>query len=726
MMKGLILMKKTWPIQIDCPNCAAKLEAALAKLPGVEAVTVNYVHKRITLTAADADFAAVTAAVLAKTAEIEPDTVIAVDGAGEEPHAHPHDHCHDGCCGHEHGHHHDHGHSHAHGGQKGRTLLIRVGAAVALLAAGFLLTGRVHPAVSIACFVAAYLCVGYDVLWTALRNILRGEVFDENFLMAVASIGAMVMGEYAEGAAVMALYQVGEYFQDKAVDKSRASITALMDIRPDHANKLVDGAPVEVSPEEVAVGDLILVKPGEKLPLDGVVVDGESALNTTALTGESLPRDVKPGDSVLSGCVNMSGVLTVRVTAAYGESTVAKILQMVENSGDAKADTERFITRFARVYTPIVCLAALLLAVVPGLVTGDWQHWVYQALTFLVISCPCALVISVPLTFFSGIGGASRQGVLVKGANHLETLSVLDTVVFDKTGTLTRGVFTVTEVSPVGMKREALLELAAHAECFSDHPISQSLRSAWGKAVDNARVADAEEIAGHGVYALVDGRPVLAGNARLMAQRGIEAAQVAAAGTVVHVAADGAYAGYIVISDVLKVGAAQAMADLKAAGAKRLVMLTGDREAVAADVAAQVGLTDYRAELLPDGKVREMEVLLGEKHKVAFVGDGINDAPVLRRADLGVAMGGMGSDAAIEAADVVLMDDNVGKVAVAMRIARRTMAIARQNIIFALGVKLLVMALGVIGIANMWLAVFADVGVAMLAILNAMRAMKAE
>ena len=721
-MKGLILMKKTWPIQIDCPNCAAKLEAALAKLPGVEAVTVNYVHKRITLQAADADFAAVTAAVLAKTAEIEPDTAIAVDGAGEESHAH----CHGDCCGHDHhGHDHDH-HGHSHGASKGRTLLIRVGAAVVLLAAGFLLAGRVHQAVSIACFVAAYLCVGYDVLWTALRNILRGEVFDENFLMAVASIGAMVMGEYAEGAAVMALYQVGEYFQDKAVDKSRASITALMDIRPDHANKLVDGAPVEVSPEEVAVGDLILVKPGEKLPLDGVVVEGESALNTTALTGESLPRDVKPGDSVLSGCVNMSGVLTVRVTADCSESTVAKILQMVENSGDAKADTERFITRFARVYTPIVCLAAVLLAVVPGLVTGDWQHWVYQALTFLVISCPCALVISVPLTFFSGIGGASRQGVLVKGANHLETLSMLDTVVFDKTGTLTRGVFTVTEVNPVGMSREALLEFAAHAECFSDHPISQSLRSAWGKAVDNARVADAEEIAGHGVYALVDGRPVLAGNARLMAQRGIEAAKVAAAGTVVHVAADGAYAGYIVISDVLKEGAASAMADLKAAGAKRLVMLTGDREAVAADIAAQVGLTDYRAELLPDGKVREMEALLGEKHKVAFVGDGINDAPVLRRADLGVAMGGMGSDAAIEAADVVLMDDNVGKVAVAMRIARRTMAIARQNIIFALGVKLLVMALGVIGIANMWLAVFADVGVAMLAILNAMRAMKSE
>ncbi|MBQ7849286.1 MAG: cadmium-translocating P-type ATPase [Clostridia bacterium] len=717
-------MKKTWPIEIDCPNCAAKLEAALKKLPGVDDVTVNYVHKRITLEAADADFGAVTAAVLAKTAEIEPDTVIHVDGAGES--AHEDQHCHDGHCdcghdhAHDHPHKHAHDHDHGHGTAKGRVLLLRVGAAAALLIAGFLLESV--PAVSVCCFVAAYLAVGYDVLYRAFRNILRGEVFDENFLMAVASIGAMVMGEYAEGAAVMALYQVGEYFQDKAVDKSRASITALMDIRPDHANLLKDGRTVEVSPEEVSVGDLILVKPGEKLPLDGVIVDGESALNTTALTGESLPRDVKPGDSVLSGCVNMSGVLTVRVTAAYGESTVAKILKLVEESGDAKASTERFITRFARVYTPVVCLAAVLLAVVPSLFDGDWHRWVYQALTFLVISCPCALVISVPLTFFSGIGGASRRGVLVKGANHLEMLSKLDTVVFDKTGTLTRGVFTVTQVAPEGMTKAALLEIAAHAECFSDHPISRSLREAWGQAVDNSRVTDAEELAGHGVSALVDGRRVLAGNARMMTANGVEAAQVGDPGTVVHVAVDGAYAGYIVISDVIKENAADAMREMMAAGAARLVMLTGDREAVAADVAAKVGLTEYRAGLLPEGKVEVLERLLGEGHCVAFVGDGINDAPVLRRADLGVAMGGVGSDAAIEAADVVLMDDQVGKVALAMRIAKRTMGIARQNIVFALGVKVLVMLLGVFGIANMWLAVFADVGVAMLAILNAMRA----
>ena len=725
-------MKKTWPIEIDCPNCAAKLEAALKKLPGVADVTVNYVHKRITLQADDADFAAVTAAVLAKTAEIEPDTVIRVDGAGEpggaDRHCHDehcgcgHEHHHEHEHGHDHGHEHDHGHAHSHDTAKGRVLLLRVGAAAALLIAGFLLQSV--PAVSVGCFVAAYLAVGYDVLYRAFRNILRGEVFDENFLMAVASIGAMVMGEYAEGAAVMALYQVGEYFQDKAVDKSRASIAALMDIRPDHANLLQDGAVVEVSPERVQVGEMILVKPGEKLPLDGVIVEGESALNTTALTGESLPRDVKPGDSVLSGCVNMSGVLTVQVTAAYGESTVAKILKLVEESGDTKANTERFITRFARVYTPVVCLAAVLLAVVPSLFDGDWHRWVYQALTFLVISCPCALVISIPLTFFSGIGGASRKGVLVKGANHLETLSKLDTVVFDKTGTLTRGVFTVTQVKPVGMPEAALLETAAHAECFSDHPISRSLREAWGQAVDNGRVTDAEEIAGHGVSALVDGRRVLAGNARMMTANGVEAAQVGDPGTVVHVAVDGAYAGYIVISDVIKENAADAMREMRAAGALRLVMLTGDREAVAADVAEKVGLTEYRAGLLPEGKVEALESLLGEGHCVAFVGDGINDAPVLRRADLGVAMGGVGSDAAIEAADVVLMDDQVGKVALAMRIAKRTMGIARQNIVFALGVKVLVMLLGVFGIANMWLAVFADVGVAMLAILNAMRALK--
>lgn len=722
-------MKRTWPIEIDCPNCAAKLEAALQKLPGVERVTVNYVRKRITLVAAEKDFADVTAAVLAKAAEIEPDAVIHAEAEKKHDHgAKGHGSCHEEGCSCVHAHHHEHGHEHdhehSHGAGKGGTLLLRVGAAAVLLLAGYL-TERL-PVLSVACFLAAYLSVSYDVLYRAVRNILRGQVFDENFLMAVASIGAMAVGEFAEGAAVMALYQIGEYFQDKAVDHSRASITALMDIRPDHANLLRDGQAVEVSPESVAVGDLILVKPGEKLPLDGVVVEGESALNTAALTGESLPRDVKRGDSVLSGCVNESGVLTVRVTAAYGESTVAKILRLVEESGDAKAPTERFITRFSKVYTPLVCLAALLLAVVPSLFDGRWSHWIYQALTFLVISCPCALVISVPLTFFSGIGGASRRGILVKGANHIETLAAMDTVVFDKTGTLTRGVFTVTDVEAVGVTKEELLELAAHAECFSDHPISRSLREAWGRDVQPERVSEAEEIAGHGVKAMVDGRPVLCGNARLMQSHGMSASQADVSGTVVHVAADGKYRGYVVISDVIKQDAAQAVADLKAAGVARLVMLTGDHEAVAADVAQRVGLTAYHAGLLPGDKVNELEVLLGEKHCVAFVGDGINDAPVLRRADIGIAMGGIGSDAAIEAADVVLMDDSIGKLALARRIARRTMGIARMNIVFALAVKALVMLLGVFGIANMWLAVFADVGVAMLAILNAMRALRVK
>ncbi len=714
-------MKKTWPIEIDCPNCAAKLERALAELPGVQQVSVNYVQKRLTLEAADDQFPAVTAAVLAKTAEIEPDTVIHVGGA-EVAHAHA-GACHDGCCGHQHdhAHGHDHAHHHAHGENAGKKLAIRVAASI-----GLLILGHFVPWawLGTALCIAAYLIAGYDVLLTALRNIRRGEVFDENFLMAVASIGAMAVGESAEGVMVMLLYQLGEYLQDKAVDKSRANIAALMDVRPDYANVLRNGEPVRVSPEEIRVGDEILVRPGEKIPLDGVVVQGNSTLDTAALTGESLPRDVAAGDSVLSGCVNLTGLMTVRVTAAYGESTVAKILALVEESGESKAATERFITRFSRGYTPAVCIAALLIALIPGAVTGAWSKWVYTALTFLVISCPCALVISVPLTFFSGVGGASRKGVLVKGANHIETLAALDTVAFDKTGTLTRGVFKVTEICPAEMTAEQLLELAAHAEMHSHHPISVSLRAAYGEDLDAARVSEVREIAGRGVSALVDGAHVLCGNARLMQENGVTAADSAAAGTIVHVAAEGVYAGYIVISDEVKPGAAQAIEALKRAGVTHLVMLTGDNEAVAADVCSRLGLTEYRASLLPGDKVTALETLLGETHKVAFVGDGVNDAPVLRRADVGVAMGGLGADAAIEAADAVLMDDDVGKLALAVRLAKKTLRIARQNIVFALAVKALVMLLGVLGMANMWLAVFADVGVAMLCILNALRAMK--
>ena len=614
----------------------------------------------------------------------------------------------------------DHCQNHEHGHEEGNALVLwRAGAAAALVALGLVLGGWV----SVALFVAAYLIAGYDVLLAAAGNIRHGKVFDENFLMAVASLGAMLMGECAEGVAVLALYQVGEWFQDRAVDKSRDSITSLMDIRPDYANRIVGAEVSRTAPEEVAVGDMILVRPGEKIPLDGVVVTGASSLNTAALTGESLPRDVQAGDSVLSGSVNLSGELTVRVTAAYGESTVAKILRLVETSGQSKARTEKFITRFARIYTPLVCLAALLLAVLPPLFGGQWMEWIRRALTFLVISCPCALVISVPLTFFSGIGGASRKGILIKGANYMETLARLDAVVFDKTGTLTRGEFSVTKIAPSMGSEEHLLELAALAESGSNHPIARSVLAAYGSGVDHDRVSRVEETAGQGLMVQADGRRIHAGNARLMASIGLQLPETQEAGTIVHVAEEGVYQGYLVIADRIKPTAAQAMTELKKAGVSRLVMLTGDRKAAAEEIGARLGLTDVRAELLPGDKVSHLESLLGGG-AVAFVGDGINDAPVLRRADVGIAMGGVGSDAAIEAADVVLMDDDPAKLPRAIRIARRTMMIARQNIAFALGVKLAVMLLGALGIANMWIAVFADVGVAMLAILNAMRAMK--
>ncbi len=715
-------MKKTWPITIDCPNCAAKLERALTKVPGVQQVSVNYVQKRFTLEAADGEFDAVLSAVVAKTAEIEPDTVLHIEDVPHDHHAHA-EHCH---CGHDchheehchYGHDHNHHHGHAHGeAASGCPLLIRVGIAVVLMIAGLLLPSPFY----MAAFAAAYLVAGYDVLLTALRNIRRGDVFDENFLMAIASLGALLMGEGAEAVAVMALYQVGEYFQDKAVDRSRASITALMDVRPDHAAVLRDGDFVEVSPDAVALGETIRVLPGEKVPLDGTVLTGASAIDTSALTGESLPRDVQPGDTVLSGCVNGHGVLTVRVDAPYGESTVAKILQLVETSGEQKAVTERFITRFARVYTPIVCLAAALLAVIPGFITGDWARWGYQALTFLVISCPCALVISVPLAYFAGIGAASRQGVLVKGANYLEQLAHLNAVALDKTGTLTQGTFRVTAIHPVGMREQQLLRLAAHAESCSNHPISRSLTAALGEEINPAGVADAAEIPGHGVRALVDGQMVHAGNERWMAEIGVDVPSVTQIGTVVHVAVAGVYAGHIVISDALKPTAAAAMQALKDEGVSELVMLTGDAAPVARAIAAEAGLTDVRAELLPGDKVAALETLLAPEKRVAFVGDGVNDAPVLRRADVGVAMGGLGADAAIEAADVVLMNDDPMKLPQAIRLAKRTERIVKQNIALALGFKGIIMVMGLCGAANMWLAVFADVGVAMLAILNSCR-----
>lgn len=578
-------------------------------------------------------------------------------------------------------------------------------------------------------YLIPYLIIGWDILWKAVRNIGHGQVFDENFLMCVATVGALVLGEYSEAVGVMLFYQVGELFQSYAVGKSRRSIAQLMDIRPDVANVERDGQIIEVDPDEVAVGEVIVIRPGEKIPLDGVVIEGASSLDTAALTGESAPRDVGVGGELLSGCVNITGLLKARTTREFGQSTVAKILDLVENASSKKAKAENFITRFAKYYTPAVVFAALALAVIPSLATGNWDVWVHRALTFLVISCPCALVISIPLSFFGGIGGASAQGILVKGGNYLELLSKAGTVVFDKTGTLTQGVFGLSALCPApGVAEHDLLEAAALAERHSSHPIAQSLRRALGGEVDPARVTDVEEIPGHGVSALVDGRRVLAGNEKLMKREGIAPLPCDQAGTIVHVARDGDYLGCAVIADQLKPTAPAAIQALKQRGI-RTVMLTGDSETVGQAVAAQLGLDEVHAQLLPADKVERLEALLsrrGEKGVLAYVGDGVNDAPVLSRADVGIAMGAMGSDAAIEAADVVLMDDDPAKLVRAMDIAHKCMRIVRENIVFALGVKALCLILGALGKASMWVAVFADVGVAVIAILNATRMLKTK
>lgn len=597
---------------------------------------------------------------------------------------------------------------------------------------------------SFALYLIPYLIAGHDVLLKAWRNIRRGEAFDESFLMAVATIGAFAMiffpetePHMAEGAAVMLFYQVGELFQSYAVGKSRKSIAAMMDIAPDYANIERDGAIVEVDPDEVQAGDIIVVKPGERVPIDGVVVDGTSQLDTAALTGESVPRHIEVGGEVISGCINMTGVLRIRTTRLFGTSTVSRILELVENASEKKARTENFITRFARVYTPIVTLAAVAIAVVPPLLgMGAWAGWILRGLTFLVVSCPCALVISVPMSFFGGIGGASRLGILVKGSNYLEALAQVDTVVFDKTGTLTSGTFGVVGVHPAdAIDSDQLLAVAAHAEAFSDHPIALSVKKAYldeapadsERIIDQARIEDAAEESGHGVKATVDGHAVLVGNDKLMSAHDISCPDCELTGTILHVAIDGAYAGHIVIADTVKDDAAQAIADLHAAGVERCIMLTGDREEVARSVASDLGLDEYHAQLLPGDKVEQVERILDSaRGNLAFVGDGINDAPVLTRADVGIAMGAMGSDAAIEAADIVLMDDKPSNIARAIRVARKTMRIVHQNIVFAIGVKLLILALAAVGIANMWLAVFGDVGVAVIAILNAMRAMNVK
>lgn len=614
--------------------------------------------------------------------------------------------------------------------RKQKKMLIRIAVSAVLLVGAVLVP--YEGVWKFLLFLPAYFVIGWDVLWKAVRNIAHGQVFDENFLMALATVGAFCTGffgkgEYPEAVFVMLFYQVGELFQSYAVGKSRKSISALMDIRPDYANVERDGQLVQVDPDEVAVGDVITIKAGEKVPLDGVVLEGSSLVNTSALTGESVPRQVQPGDDVISGCINQNGLLRVQVTKAFGESTVAKILDLVENASSKKAQTENFITRFARYYTPVVVICAVVLAIVPPLFVGDWTGWVQKALIFLVVSCPCALVISVPLSFFGGIGGASRQGILVKGGNYLEILADTEMVVFDKTGTLTKGVFNVTAIHPDKYSESGLLEMAALAESYSDHPISRSLKEAYGKEVDSTRVGQVEELSGRGVRAQVDGKTVCAGNDKLMEEIGVKWHPCHRVGTTVHVAVDGQYVGHIVISDQVKEDSKQAIAALKAQGVKKTVMLTGDAKAVGESVAKDLGLDQVYTQLLPGDKVEKVEALLQEKSqkgKLAFVGDGINDAPVLSRADIGIAMGALGSDAAIEAADIVLMDDKPSKIAKAMEISKRTLRIVRQNIVFALGVKLLVLILTPFGLSNMWEAVFADVGVTVIAIINASRALQ--
>ena len=615
--------------------------------------------------------------------------------------------------------------------KKQKKVLIRIIAAVVLLIA--LAFVPAEGWLQFALYMIPYLVIGYDILKKAVKGILNRQVFDENFLMAVATIGAIALGDYKEGVAVMLFYQIGELFQSYAVGKSRRNISELMDIRPDYANVEQDGELVQVDPDEVEIGTVILVKPGEKIPIDGIVVEGASSLNTSALTGESLPREAKEGDEVISGCINMTGLLKIRTTKEFGESTVSKILELVENSSSRKSRSENFISKFARIYTPAVCYGAVALALIPPIVRmvfmglpADFGTWIYRALTFLVISCPCALVISIPLSFFAGIGGASKEGVLVKGSNYLETLSQTKYVVFDKTGTMTQGVFEVSGIYPAALSKEEVVEYAACAESYSSHPISKSLQKAYGKEIDKNRVTEVKEISGKGVTAQVDGRLVAAGNGKLMDQLGVPYTVCNEVGTLVYVAVDGRFAGCILISDLLKPHAKEAIAALKNAGVTRTVMLTGDTKRVADAVAAELGIHEVCSELLPADKVSKVEELLARKsgkEKLAFVGDGINDAPVLSRADIGIAMGALGSDAAIEAADIVLMDDDPLKIAKAIRISRKCIRIVYENIYFAIGIKVICLILGALGIANMWAAIFADVGVMVIAVLNAIRAL---
>jgi Zn2+/Cd2+-exporting ATPase len=720
---------------LGCANCAAKMERKLNELKEVSSASVNFMTKTLAVEAVEhTNESELKDRIISIVTNIEEHVVVKEKIKHKlKVHKH-HDHVHEQEHGHhdEHEHHdehaHDH-HSHEHGeGSKGE--LIKLGIGAALYFAVVIL--ELPQMVELVLFLISYAFIGGEVLLRALKNIGRGQVFDENFLMSIATVGAFAIGEYPEGVAVMLFYQIGELFQDMAVDHSRKSIASLMDIRPDYANLKVGGEIKKVSPEEVAVGDIIMVKPGEKVPLDGKVIEGKSMLDTSALTGESVPRSAQMGDNILGGFINKNGVLTVEVAKEFGESTVAKILDLVQNASSKKAPTENFITKFARYYTPVVVLSAAALAFIPPLIIegATFSQWIYRALVFLVVSCPCALVISIPLGFFGGIGGASKNGILIKGGNYLEALNNVETVVFDKTGTLTKGVFKVTGIRSYGEFSDGeLIDFAAHAEAYSNHPIAVSIMNFYGKKIRKESIADYTEISGHGIKVIIEGRAVLAGNAKLMERENIQYAQVDSIGTIVHIAVDNNYAGYIVISDQIKEDAAKAISELKVLGVKRVVMLTGDNKTVADKVAKELNLDEVFSELLPDGKVEIVEKLEAEKSpkgKLVFVGDGINDAPVLARADIGMAMGGVGSDAAIEAADVVIMTDEPSKIASAIKLAKRTRVIVMQNIIFALGVKIIILILGAFGIATMWEAVFGDVGVALIAVLNAMRAMKTE
>jgi Cd2+/Zn2+-exporting ATPase len=725
------LIKREFILEgLGCANCAAKMERKINELDEISNASINFVTKTLTLEIIqETNIQALINRVSDIVKSIEDHVVLKEKQKIKitkkaAVHKHEHEHHNDE----EHEGHEDHDHEHHNHGEGDKGELIRLGVGAVVYFAAVLL--KLPQAFELVLFLISYALIGGEVLLRALKNIARGQVFDENFLMSIATVGAFAIGEYPEGVAVMLFYQIGELFQDMAVDRSRKSIASLMDIRPDYANLKVENDIKKVSPEEVSVGSFIIVKPGEKVPLDGKVIEGISMLDTSALTGESVPREVKAGDNVLGGFINKNGVLTVEVVKEFGESTVAKILDLVQNASSKKAPTENFITKFARYYTPVVVISAAALALVPPLIIegATFSQWIYRALVFLVVSCPCALVVSIPLGFFGGIGGASKNGILVKGGNYLEALNDVEAVVFDKTGTLTKGVFKVTEVKSEGkVSEEELLAFAAYAETFSNHPIAVSIVNAYGKEINKESITNYTEISGYGISVNIEGRQVLAGNAKLMNNENIKFAEVDSIGTIVHIALDNVYAGYIVISDQIKEDSARAIKELKALGVKRIIMLTGDNKTVAEKVAKELKLDEVYSELLPDGKVEMVEKLEAEKSakgKLVFVGDGINDAPVLARANIGIAMGGVGSDAAIEAADVVIMTDEPSKIASAIKIAKRTRTIVMQNIIFAFGVKIVILILGAFGIATMWEAVFGDVGVALIAVLNAMRALK--